>query len=195
MAGSTLRERQQARVRDDIVRAVLDIVREGGVDAVTINEIVARAGLARGTFYAHFPDGRDTAVALALERVAEELVRDAHERTEGITDWRERVLAFVGSFLELARRDAVGAFYVLTAGPPSPGLGSRSFMGEFEADFTAGQESGEVTGRVRAGMLAALFAGAVREAGVRVASDPSSAEEATAALETLLDGLRRGAAE
>lgn len=194
MAGTgTLRERQQVRVRDDIVRSVLDIVREAGVEAVTINEIVARAGLARGTFYAHFPDGRDAAVALALEQVAEELVRDARDRAEGLTDWRERTLAFVRTFLELARRDGVGAFYVLTAGPPSPGFGSRSFRREFEGDFAAGQESGEVTGRVDAAMLAALFAGAVREAGVRVASDPSCADEAAAALETLLDGLRGSA--
>ena len=52
----TAREANSLRIRSALIRACGDLLVEKPIDAVTINNIVEIAGVAKGSFYNHFPD-------------------------------------------------------------------------------------------------------------------------------------------
>ena len=103
-AGSVRRE----RMRLILVEAATQLFAEKGVDATTIDEIVVRAGVAKGTFYNYFIDRSTIAVAVAA-RIRHELNAAVGEINEGIEDPAERVIRGVRLFMALAVFDAVHA--------------------------------------------------------------------------------------
>jgi len=103
-AGSLRRE----RMRLILVEAATQLFAEKGVDATTIDEIVVRAGVAKGTFYNYFIDRSAIAVAVAA-RIRHELNAAVGEINEGIADPAERVIRGVRLFMALAVYDAVHA--------------------------------------------------------------------------------------
>lgn len=60
------RERQRVETRERLFQAALDEIRHTGVAGAQVDRIVAVAGVARGTFYFHFPTKED--VLLEWER-------------------------------------------------------------------------------------------------------------------------------
>ncbi|MBM4242788.1 MAG: TetR/AcrR family transcriptional regulator [Deltaproteobacteria bacterium] len=60
-AGS-LRERQRAETRERLFQAALDEIRREGVVGAQVDRIVASIGVARSTFYFHFPTKEDVLV-------------------------------------------------------------------------------------------------------------------------------------
>ncbi|MGV8997353.1 MAG: TetR/AcrR family transcriptional regulator [Parvibaculaceae bacterium] len=103
-AGSLRRE----RMRLILVEAATQLFAEKGVDATTIDEIVVRAGVAKGTFYNYFIDRTAIAVAVAA-RIRHELNAAVGGINEGITDPAERVVRGVRLFMALAVYDGVHA--------------------------------------------------------------------------------------
>lgn len=103
-AGSLRRE----RMRLILVEAATQLFAEKGVDATTIDEIVVRAGVAKGTFYNYFIDRSAIAVAVAA-RIRHELNAAVGEINVGIEDPAERVVRGVRLFMALAVFDAVHA--------------------------------------------------------------------------------------
>src|SRR5262245_21351607 len=61
----------KARTRERIVRAAAAAFRARGVGEVGVHDLMARAGLTHGGFYAHF-DSKDALVAAALDAADEE---------------------------------------------------------------------------------------------------------------------------
>lgn len=59
-----LPKRNGERTRKSLLLAAVEIVADGGVDALTITAVLERAGRARGTFYQHFTD--QAALELAI---------------------------------------------------------------------------------------------------------------------------------
>jgi AcrR family transcriptional regulator len=53
---SLLRQERSRQTRDALVHAALDLWRERGYEETTIDDISAAAGVARSTYYFHFPD-------------------------------------------------------------------------------------------------------------------------------------------
>jgi len=60
----TLRKRE--RTRGELVAAAEGLVAARGLDAISIDEIVEAADVAKGTFYTHFADKSELAAAIAL---------------------------------------------------------------------------------------------------------------------------------
>lgn len=58
-AGSGVRDRKRAETRDAIVRAATGLFLERGVAGASIDDIAAGAGIARRTFFLHFPSKED----------------------------------------------------------------------------------------------------------------------------------------
>jgi len=64
--GAGARDRQRAETRERLFQAALDEIRHQGVAGAQVDRIVASVGVARGTFYFHFPTKED--VLLEWER-------------------------------------------------------------------------------------------------------------------------------
>jgi AcrR family transcriptional regulator len=69
------RAQQKEQTREKIRLAALSLFEEKGVDATTIAEITARAGVAKGTFFFHFDSKEMVMFELQQLWVAEELER------------------------------------------------------------------------------------------------------------------------
>ncbi len=71
------KHRHNAKIRARILKAATELIRSEGPNAVTIDRLMASAGLTRGAFYAHFPSkaalveevfGEDTVLKRLLEQ-------------------------------------------------------------------------------------------------------------------------------
>ena len=84
--------RSQAARRDRVLRAALELGREGGYDAVQMREVATEAGVALGTIYRYFYS-KDHLLAAALVSWVEDLERRVAARPPVGTTTTERVLS------------------------------------------------------------------------------------------------------
>jgi len=91
-AGGKRAENRRRRVQQ-IVAAAQRLFLERGVEAVTIDEIVAEAGIAKGSFYRYFRDKTD---------LVERMFQPMQGAIEAATTWAEPALGASTSFSELA---------------------------------------------------------------------------------------------
>ena len=78
-------QRRKIRTRKQLEQATKELVVEKGFDAITIQDIVDRADLGRGTFYLHFRD-KEEAVWSLIERGMREDDALVHQLTETAPD-------------------------------------------------------------------------------------------------------------
>ncbi len=69
--GEACVDRRITKSKRALRAALIDLMEERGLDAVSVNDICARADLNRGTFYNHFRDKEDLLVALEDEVMAD----------------------------------------------------------------------------------------------------------------------------
>ncbi|MBD0670371.1 TetR family transcriptional regulator [Streptomyces sp. CBMA156] len=58
----TLAQRKRQLVADELTRAALDLLADGGFDTVTVDEIAAAAGVSKRTFFRYFASKEDVVV-------------------------------------------------------------------------------------------------------------------------------------
>jgi TetR/AcrR family transcriptional repressor of nem operon len=101
------------KTREQIVSAAARAFREEGVEGVSVGEVMGRAGLTHGGFYAHFRN-KDQLVAeacgCALEQSTARLIDTARKAPPG-----ERLAAFIGAYASPAHRDDPGAGCLMPA--------------------------------------------------------------------------------
>ena len=89
MSSSPTRTNRHAGLdRDDVVDCALQLVQDGGADALTMRKLAAELGVTATTIYWHV-GSRDEVVIALIERLSERLA----ERPIGGTTPRERVMA------------------------------------------------------------------------------------------------------
>jgi AcrR family transcriptional regulator len=88
-------------VRADIVSAALSIVRENGVFALNLTEVLSRTGLSTRAFYRHFDSMNHLTQAVFLDLARSESLR-LRTRMAGATDPVEAVARWIDARLELA---------------------------------------------------------------------------------------------
>jgi AcrR family transcriptional regulator len=78
--------------RSELLKVAREIFAEKGYEATTISEIVARAGVAQGTFYWHFPSKTSLIVTLAeeMEGQIEDTLVSTYTATEHLSEMIER---------------------------------------------------------------------------------------------------------
>ena len=95
---------EKAKSRDRILTAAARQIREGGLESVSIAELMKAAQLTHGAFYAHFGSRADL-LAAALDRALEE----GAERSRMAAGMRDTGMKpIVNSYLSAAHRDNVG---------------------------------------------------------------------------------------
>lgn len=98
------------RTRAALIAAGLDLLVDRPIDAIPIDDLVARAGVAKGSFFNHFADKQEFAAAVAAE-VRAEVEDEVARANAGIGDPVERIaggMAVAARFaLEQPRRAMV----------------------------------------------------------------------------------------
>ena len=104
-------QEKRARTRAQIIAAATTLFAHHAVASVTVDEVVAAAGVAKGTFYVHFADLDALASAVADELIAtfDELLQ---ERRLGLADPLTRIAFGCNSFFLKALDEPVWASLV-----------------------------------------------------------------------------------
>ncbi len=93
-------ERSRAQTRGRLLEAGRALFAERGLHGVTTHDIAARASVAAGTFYLHFPDKRELLRVIAGETIArlrerlDRATRAARGSRDGVPAFSEALLAF-----------------------------------------------------------------------------------------------------
>lgn len=147
-------DRRRVRTRAALLRAGQTLFATRSVDGVSIDDIVAVADVAKGSFYNHFPD--KDALARELARHARLAVEALVAKvSDGIDDPAERVARALCAFARQAMEDPTGVR-----------MGTRLFDGAAipDAPMNAG-----VRADIQAGLAAGRFGGLSLEGGVLMA--------------------------
>jgi len=146
--------------RAALLEAARKVLAEKGVEAARVSEIVARAGVAQGTFYLYFTSKSSLVVALADQVYAE--IRD--EVSRAIAD-HERVTEQVSAGVEAAFRavernhDVFAIVHPRARGAEVRQESERLFEPYYElvaATIRAGQARGEIPADVAPDLTARL---------------------------------------
>jgi len=131
---------QHQRAR--IIEALAAEIEDKGYRAVTVADIVRRAGVARNTFYDHFSSKEDCFLAASEYAVAEAL-RRVQEAAAGIEDWPAQVNAGLAAFLGyVAEQPALARTCIVEALAAGPAAAERHELSiqAFVPFFRAGRE-------------------------------------------------------
>ncbi len=112
-------------LRDALVEAGVDVVRDGGPEALSLRELARRVGVSHAATYRHFAD-REALVDVVAERALASLVAEVHHRLEtidesdAVTRARRRLVEIGVGYVAFAMTES-GLFRLLfTAYPDAP---------------------------------------------------------------------------
>jgi AcrR family transcriptional regulator len=126
---------KRERTRSHLIESAYRVFARKETDAVTIDDIIAEAGVARGTFYNYFQTREDVlrAVAASLSDVMNQKIWAQYA---AISDPAERMAIGLRQFLHQAMRDATWGWVIvrigLVAAPLSETI-ERGLMSDLEA--------------------------------------------------------------
>ena len=152
------RERMRAR----LLECALSLAADKGPERLSIDDVIAAAGVSRGTFYKYFDSPHSLVQALAIE-VTNAVVRTLRPKVEPLDDLADRMATGVRTTLRLVRAHPVlGAFMVRAGWPVSER--TQQFFVVVGADLRKGIRQGRFTrmhGEVAINLLAGLMVGAM----------------------------------
>jgi len=102
-AGTTRKE-AMARTREALIDAGLQLAERTGLSGLSVNLIVAKAGVAKGTFFHHFGDRASYLLALHRE-FHERLAAQIQSAVAGMPPGRNRLITAVNTYLDGCLRD------------------------------------------------------------------------------------------
>lgn len=98
------REAHSLKIRTALVAACGDLLAKYPIDAITINQIVETAGVAKGSFYNHFPD-KESLAATVSNAIREEIEERVFESNLNITDPAYKIARGVSNHVKVAVDD------------------------------------------------------------------------------------------
>lgn len=154
--------------RAQLLRAAREVLAEKGLDAARVSEIVARAGVAQGTFYLYFPSKFSLVVALTEEVMGEVLVAVEAAVTSTAT-LREAISAGVTAAFRATEgyRDIIGTLHS-SAGSVEIRVKCERLYAPYYAYVAdmirGGQASGEIDAAVSPELTGRLIVGLIEHA-------------------------------
>ena len=139
MASAAISPRAQ-RTRAALLAAGFELLAERPIDAIAIDDIVARAGVAKGSFFNHFTDkpGFGQALAAEVRRALEARVDTANA---DLTDPVQRLVGGMRVAIEFALEDRTQAIVMMRGLEASTGIDhelNRGIRADVEALVKAG---------------------------------------------------------
>ncbi|WP_224087231.1 TetR/AcrR family transcriptional regulator [Nostoc sp. MS1] len=126
---------KRERTRTNLIDAAYRVFARKEADAVTIDDIIAEAGVARGTFYNYFQTREDVLKAVAAA-LSDEMNQKIWAQSAAIADPSERMAIAIRQFLHQAIGDATWGWFIvrigLVAAPLSETI-ERGVMTDLEA--------------------------------------------------------------
>jgi AcrR family transcriptional regulator len=101
-----------ARTRAVLIEAGLELMVERPIDAIPIDDVVARAGVAKGSFFNHFADTQDFANAVAA-KVRAEVEEQVTRANDGVENPVERIAGGMRVVAQFALRQPRRAVILL----------------------------------------------------------------------------------
>lgn len=135
-------EQRRARTRAGLVAAAYSLFAKHGADIPTIDDVLAKAKVSRGTFYNHFKtrDGLFRAVAAEIADTIDEFILGVFE---GLEDPALRISVAFRLFTRFALEDKTRAWIWLRTTPVAQAGGARNLTvalnQEFESALTSGR--------------------------------------------------------
>jgi AcrR family transcriptional regulator len=185
--------RRLAARHDAIIAAARQIAGEGGMAAVQIAPVAARAGVAAGTVYRYFPAKTDLVAAL-LEEIAEDEIGALRRAAAGAPGPLSALSAAIMTFAARALRERRLAFAAIAepvdAELDVARLGFRkSLAAEFDTRITAAIAEGRLPGQ-DASMAAAALTGLLIEGLIGPLAPDASGREREVVQSLTLTALR-----
>ncbi|MEH6567754.1 MAG: TetR/AcrR family transcriptional regulator [Halioglobus sp.] len=169
------REANSLKIRASLIAACGDLLVEKPIDAVTINNIVEKAGVAKGSFYNHFPD-KETLADAVSEAIFNEVELAVRKSNENVTDPAYKIVRGMCNHVQLAVSDPKRAI-IMARGIQKVIAGGHPLDRTAKLDITDGIESGRFEQRCEdAGLIQVM--GAVYFTNLRILAQSMSAEEA-----------------
>lgn len=159
---------RRAAVRERIVAAALEQVAEGGYRAAGVQAVAARAGVATGTVYRHFPSKAELFAEVFRRATQREVDVVSALLAARARPARERIAEALEAFARRALAGPVLA-YALIAEPVDPAVEAerlafrRAYRDVFAAALREGVDSGELRPH-DCEVVAAAIVGALAEA-------------------------------
>ncbi len=126
---------KRERTRSSLIESAYRVFARKETDAVTIDDIIAEAGVARGTFYNYFQTREDVLKAVAAS-LSDTMNQKIWAQSVAIDDPAERMAIALRQFLHQAIRDATWGWVIvrigLVAAPLSETI-ERGVMTDLEA--------------------------------------------------------------
>jgi AcrR family transcriptional regulator len=131
---------KRERTRSNLIAAAYRVFARKEADAVTIDDIIAEAAVARGTFYNYFQTREEvlTAVAAAL---SDEMNHSLWAQSAQIEDPAERMAIAIRQFLHQAIRDSTWGWVIVRSGLVAAPL-SETIKTGVTTDLEAGMRLG-----------------------------------------------------
>ncbi len=111
---------RRARMLRKLVESSLLVFAEKGVDASVIEDVIAAAGVSRGTFYNYFRTNAEL-LAAAIDELGNEVVDLIESRVKAIPSPAARLITGLRLYMDTARRFPLFARFVARAGPQAIG--------------------------------------------------------------------------
>jgi AcrR family transcriptional regulator len=133
---------RRARTRAQLIESARALYARGPIEAVTVDEVVAEAAVAKGTFYVHFDSLAELQAAIADE-LAHEFDELLQPRRLATDDPIERIAAGCGAFIGEALRNPAWGALVARGALSMPGV-ARSARARLIEDLRRAAEAGRL---------------------------------------------------
>ena len=165
-------EKIQTQIRkDQIVRAVLDLISRHGLKGLNVAAVAAEIGLVPSALYRHFK-GKEAMVDAALEVIRRKLLGNVDAVCKETEDPLERLRLLLGRHLEMIRDNQAIPRIIFSEDAGYPDRKKKvyqtvkTFLSRVEAIVRRGQKSGQIRGEYTPEMVAVLFLGLFQPAAV-----------------------------
>jgi len=158
----TRRERKKEKNRNDIIECAVSLFKEKGFAETTIDEILDKANISRGTLYNYFPDKESILVGYfqnKIARASQELSADMQTADQNIREQLDILIDFMQQIFtdDLDLAEIYFRYRLQSFGNPFESSQRSGMENLVTGIIQAGQTSGEIRSDLPAAMIARNF--------------------------------------